>query len=245
MIRPDVEMVDFDPDGTARVHEVYARARAAEAWVYVLHQAGRVVRVFAQPAVPNPERLPTLGEGIEDPDDLARRIRRATQATRAVVIDHELLGDLVGAAAAQANPRSTLPSFRSAVARTFWTHPAVATDPAPARDRLGDLHTTFVARGPRVTALVSLTDAAGLVLAALVVFEHGLITSMRGIVADDPVEEGRRQAGGRLDITLQVEWDAFVAAVLAPDQLSAYARLIEQSQSTGLEDVRDIIRGSA
>ncbi len=220
MIHPDVEIVDLDPDGVARLHEVFAQERADEAWAYVLHRRGRVERVFPQPGVPRPDRMPRLDDPIDDPAELARQVHSATEATRAIVIDHDQLADLVRAAASHADTHSTLQELRSKVARTYWAHPAVHTFPPPPGDPWDDLHKAFAARAKRVTALLSMADTDGVVLAAVVEWEDGLVTSIRGVASDD-YDTVRREA----DITLRVDWAGFVAALRAPGSARSVRRV--------------------
>ncbi len=238
MIHPDVDIVDFDPDRIARVHEVFAQVRAEEAWAYVLHRRGHVERVFAQPGVQRPDRMPRPGDAIDDPALLARHVCEATQAVRVVVIDHDLVDDLVRAASARADAHSTLQSFRVAVARTYWNHPAVETFPQPPGIPSDDLQRAFAHRGRTLKALLSLADAEGIVLAVLVIIEDGLVTSIRGASAEDTTGN----AADAFDITLQLDWDDFVEALRSPDLLEAFAELIEASPSTGLESVSPLLR---
>jgi len=215
VIDPAVPITHLDPDGMRRLMSlVVQRSGADDIQLTVLHDAGRVVGVVHSVE----GHVDGHREPVSDPQATAAALLKETGVDRVVVLDRPRLEDLAAAVVDAARWNPSQGDLLLAAHDLYWSHPAVATAPAPPlptwapfRDLLralpdGWLHIQVGGAGEDEPVLVACLRLA-----------NGSISEITG---RDPGIEPRL----RLDLT----WDHVARIANAPDPTAALVDVLDE-----------------
>jgi hypothetical protein len=237
VIAADVAVGELTAQAWGELCLVVQQRRRATPWAYVVHDGRCVVAVES----PRPVSA-KVGDLVDAPEHIARRVRRESGCDRAVVVERSALDRLVADTVPAVAGLVDLAGYWTGVGEAFWSADGVVTDPAPPHNPWPAVVAALRNRGDRLRALVALTAGDEVPLAVRMQIVDGVIVSVDAVSLTS--RSALDDAAADSDLVAVAPWDEAMAALGAPDAYAAAADLLTRAHTRGLDDITPLLRAA-